>query len=87
MWSRLHYNEARFLLVGGGVSYTVGVIWFIKDGRSCGVPDHTIWHLWVLGGSMMHFYCVLWYLVPFPFDGNGPWLDGLDAAAAARLAS
>ena len=44
MWERLlPHPTALWLLVGGGVSYTVGVIWFVKDARSCGVPDHTIW--------------------------------------------
>lgn len=75
LWARLvSHPLALYLLVGGGLSYTVGVYWFIKDGRSCGVPDHTIWHLFVLGGSMMHYFCVLWFIVPYPFEGRGPWL-------------
>ena len=66
--------SALWLLVGGGVSYTVGVIWFVKDSRSCGMPDHTIWHLFVLGGSIAHYYCVLLYVVPFPYGDTAPWM-------------
>ncbi len=60
-------------LFGGGVSYTIGVTWFVRDGRTCGVPDHTIWHLFVLNGSFMHYLCIMYYLVPFPYDGHIPW--------------
>ena len=75
MFERLGPNPAAiWLLIGGGVSYTVGVIWYVKDGHSCGLPDHTIWHCFVLAGSMMHYYCVLWYVVPFPYGGQGVWL-------------
>lgn len=75
MWARLAVHPpALWLLLGGGVSYTVGVYWFVKDARSCGVPDHTIWHIFVLAGSMMHYFCIAWYLVPFPYGQVGPWV-------------
>ncbi|MGF1624423.1 MAG: hemolysin III family protein [Alphaproteobacteria bacterium] len=49
-----------FLLLGG-VSYTVGVIFYLKRL----VPfSHTIWHLFVLAGSIMHFFSVLNYVIP-----------------------
>lgn len=68
------HPEALWLLVGGGVSYTVGVPWFIRDKRFLGVPDHTIWHLFVLNGSLMHFLCVYHYIVTFPYEGvPAPW--------------
>ena len=65
--------EAMYLVVGGGIAYTIGVPWFIKDGRTCGVPDHTIWHLFVLAGSTLHYAAVYLYIVPFPYDGVSPW--------------
>ena len=55
------------LLVGGGVLYTAGVPFNIKDGRTCGMPDHTIWHLFVMGGSALHYFCVMDSLVTFPY--------------------
>lgn len=54
--------EGSFLLVVGGVLYTVGVPFFIKNGRTLSVPDHTIWHLFVLAGSVAHYFCILWYV-------------------------
>ena len=43
-------------LVGGGVVYTAGVIFFVNERvRYC----HFIWHLFVLGGTSCHFLAVL----------------------------
>jgi len=44
------------LLIAGGVSYTLGTIFFIKDGIRF---FHSIWHLFVLGGSVLHFFSVM----------------------------
>ena len=44
-------------LVIGGVSYTVGCIFFaMKKVRWM----HGVWHLFVLGGSIMHFFSLYW---------------------------
>lgn len=45
-------------LVAGGVLYTVGVI-FYKRQRTPYM--HVLWHLFVLGGSLMHFFMVYGY--------------------------
>ena len=46
-------------LVIGGVSYTVGIIFYAINK----VPYfHAIWHLFVLGGSIAHFFGMLFYL-------------------------
>lgn len=47
------------LLVAGGVSYTVGVAFFVADSRMR--YGHFIWHLFVLCGTVCHFFAVLWY--------------------------
>jgi hemolysin III len=47
-----------FLLIGG-LSYTVGVIFYAWRKLPFG---HGIWHLFVLGGSVMHFFAVLYIL-------------------------
>lgn len=46
-------------LVIGGVSYTLGIVFYaIKR-----VPYfHAVWHLFVLGGSISHFFGMLFYL-------------------------
>lgn len=48
-------------LVAGGVAYTAGAVVFLFDSRLRYV--HSLWHLFVLGGSACHFFAVLWYSV------------------------
>lgn len=49
------------LLVAGGIVYTLGAILFMLDK----IPyNHAIWHLFVMGGSACHFFCILFYLLP-----------------------
>lgn len=49
------------LLAAGGVIYTVGVIFYVWKK----VPyNHAIWHLFVLGGSICHYFAILFYLAP-----------------------
>ena len=43
-------------LVIGGVSYTVGVVFFVWKKLPY---NHALWHLFVLGGSVCHFFAVL----------------------------
>lgn len=45
-------------LVLGGVAYTAGVPFFATTRLRFG---HFIWHLFVLAGSICHFFAVLWY--------------------------
>jgi len=47
------------LLAAGGVAYTVGAVFYLLDGRYR--YAHFIWHLFVLGGSGLHFAAVLLY--------------------------
>lgn len=46
-------------LVAGGLSYTLGVVFFSVDSRM--KYGHFIWHLFVLGGTTCHFFAILWY--------------------------
>jgi hemolysin III len=46
-------------ITAGGISYTVGVIFFSMNWRF----SHTVWHLFVLGGSVCHFVAIFRYLV------------------------
>ncbi len=48
-------------IVAGGLSYTLGVIFYAWKGLPY---HHAIWHLFVLGGSACHFLAVVLYLVP-----------------------
>ena len=50
------------LLVLGGVAYTVGVPFFVRNNNL----DHAIWHLFVLSGSVFHWLAVYLYVAPLP---------------------
>jgi hemolysin III len=48
-------------LFAGGLSYTFGVIFFLLDK----IPYmHTIWHFFVLGGSVCHWVCITFFVIP-----------------------
>jgi hemolysin III len=51
-------------LVAGGLSYTLGAVVFLLDHRIR--YGHFVWHLFVLGGSVCHFFAALWHAVPAP---------------------
>ena len=46
-------------LVAGGLSYTVGVVFFVLDSRIR--YSHTVWHAFVTAGTGCHFLAVLGY--------------------------
>lgn len=45
------------LLLAGGVLYTVGVVFYKSDRKYW----HFIWHFFVLGGSVLHYFFVMYY--------------------------
>jgi hemolysin III len=49
------------LLFGGGLSYTIGVGFYLRERLRY---FHAIWHLFVLAGSTLHFFAVLLYVIP-----------------------
>ena len=51
------------LLAGGGIAYTAGVVFY--KWRSLRF-HHAIWHGFVLLGSALHFFAVLFYVIPWP---------------------
>lgn len=48
-------------LIAGGLFYTAGVIFFATDSRL--KYGHFIWHLFVLAGTICHFFAVFWYAI------------------------
>ena len=48
-------------LFGGGLSYTFGVIFYVWHKLPY---HHAVWHLFVLGGTVLHFFAILLYVVP-----------------------
>ncbi len=49
------------LLVSGGLCYTFGVIFYIWNSL---IFNHAIWHLFVLAGTILHFFSVFFYVIP-----------------------
>lgn len=54
-------GPALWLVFGGGVSYTLGVLFYLWTSLRY---HHAVWHLFVLGGSVLQYLSVLWYVVP-----------------------
>jgi hemolysin III len=57
----LHYTPSTslvFLLIGG-LCYLLGVIFYAWKRYTY---HHAVWHVFVLAGSVMHFFCV-WYTI------------------------
>ncbi|WP_026570522.1 MULTISPECIES: hemolysin III family protein [Sediminibacillus] len=55
----LHFN-GLLLLVVGGILYTIGSVFYMWRGFKF---HHAIWHLFVLAGTALHFFSVIFYLV------------------------
>ncbi|MGI2297937.1 PAQR family membrane homeostasis protein TrhA [Paenibacillus sp. GXUN7292] len=49
------------LLITGGVLYTAGTVFYMW--RSFPY-HHAVWHMFVLGGSIVHFFAILFYVLP-----------------------
>jgi hemolysin III len=49
------------LIFAGGITYTLGVVFYAWQKLPY---NHAIWHLFVLGGSVFHFFAVLFYTLP-----------------------
>ena len=47
-------------LLAGGLFYTVGIIFYVLDKKL--KHSHGIWHLFVLAGSVCHYFTVLLYV-------------------------
>lgn len=50
-----------FWLFAGGLSYSFGVIFYSWKSLPF---SHGIWHLFVLGGTICHFFAVFWHVIP-----------------------
>jgi len=49
------------LLISGGLAYTFGTIFYSWKKLPF---NHAIWHLFVLGGSVCHFFSIMFYVIP-----------------------
>lgn len=53
-------TQAQLLLILGGVSYTLGVIFYAYSRIKY---FHSIWHVFVLIGSALHYFMILWFVI------------------------
>jgi hemolysin III len=58
--SRALQGAGMTLLVAGGLFYTVGVVFYALDKKF--VYSHGIWHLFVLAGSMCHYFTIFLFV-------------------------
>jgi hemolysin III len=54
-------SAALTLLLAGGISYTVGIVFYLIDTRV--KFSHFIWHLFVMAGSLFHFIMIVKYVI------------------------
>lgn len=48
------------LLLAGGIAYTAGIIFYaMKKIRYM----HSIWHVFVFAGALLHYFCILFYVI------------------------
>ena len=59
LFNLIDFN-AKLLIILGGVSYTFGIIFYAFDEIKY---FHSIWHLFVLTGSVLHYFMVLLYII------------------------
>jgi hemolysin III len=50
-----------WLLLAGGVTYSAGVAFYVRERMRY---HHAIWHVFVLGGSVFHYFAILLYVIP-----------------------
>lgn len=48
-----------FMILGGGIVYTLGMIPFAKKGSKCA---HFIWHFFVIAGAMVQYFGILFFI-------------------------
>jgi hemolysin III len=53
-------SAALTLLLAGGISYTVGIVFYLIDTRV--KFSHFIWHLFVIAGSLLHYIMIVKYV-------------------------
>ncbi|CAB0151412.1 hypothetical protein PSI9734_01800 [Pseudidiomarina piscicola] len=49
------------LLLAGGLAYSLGVIFYVWKSLKY---HHAIWHVFVLAGSVLHFFSIFYYVLP-----------------------
>ncbi|WP_096154462.1 MULTISPECIES: PAQR family membrane homeostasis protein TrhA [Bacillus] len=59
--SKIEPTGIAFLVIGG-IAYSFGAIFYIWRGFKY---HHAVWHMFVLAGSVFHFFFMLFYILPY----------------------
>jgi hemolysin III len=51
------------LMLAGGLTYSGGVAFYVMERLRY---HHAIWHVFVLGGSVLHYFAIFFYVIPGP---------------------
>jgi hemolysin III len=54
-------TSGLLLLLLGGLAYTFGILFYRWKSLKF---NHAVWHIFVLAGSILHFFAVLFYVIP-----------------------
>jgi hemolysin III len=54
-------SAALTLLLAGGISYTVGIVFYLIGTRI--KFSHFLWHLFVIAGSLFHYVMIVEYVI------------------------
>jgi len=62
VWNDINANlgDSFLFLLLGGISYTLGVVFYVSKFKYA----HFVWHIFVLGGSILHFFAIWIILGP-----------------------
>ena len=58
---KIWYGPGFWFLLGGGISYTIGVIFYAFGKKAKYI--HSIWHLFVFLGTVLQFIAILKYII------------------------
>lgn len=53
-------SGAFWLLLTGGITYTIGIVFYVIDSRL--KLAHFIWHIFVIAGSLLHYLMMVLYV-------------------------
>lgn len=53
--------NAIILLLLGGIAYTIGTVFYGAQKKAKYM--HSIWHLWILAGAILHFFAIIIYVL------------------------
>lgn len=54
-------TNGLYLVIAGGLIYTLGAVFFLWEKLPY---NHSIWHLFVMGGSLCHFLAIYYFVAP-----------------------